>query len=108
MRLLLKLSNCLKNKMIIPEVRLVPVGDTDDAKAAIGFRYNAEAGFRHKLGGVPTRIHQKEWPICCNKAMTFYAQLDSIGDAYNLADCGLIYVFVCFDCFCTQAILHSG
>ena len=40
--------------------------------------------------------------------MTFYAQLDSINDEYNLADVGLIYVFVCFDCFETRSVLQSG
>ncbi len=31
--------------------------------------------------------------------MTFYAQIDSIGENYNLADCIIIHQFVCFDCF---------
>jgi hypothetical protein len=31
--------------------------------------------------------------------MTFYGQLDSISDEFILADCGLVYIFVCFDCF---------
>lgn len=39
--------------------------------------------------------------------MTFYGQLDSIGDEYVLADCGMIYVFVCFDCFTTKSFIHS-
>ncbi|CAN7721300.1 hypothetical protein LJR290_006098 [Variovorax sp. LjRoot290] len=39
--------------------------------------------------------------------MTFYAQLDSINDEVVLADCGMIYVFVCFDCFETKSILQS-
>ena len=30
--------------------------------------------------------------------MTFYGQLDSIGDDYALADVGVIVVFFCFDC----------
>jgi hypothetical protein len=29
--------------------------------------------------------------------MTFYAQLDSVGDDFVVADCGRVYVFVCFD-----------
>ena len=28
--------------------------------------------------------------------MTYYAQLDSINDEFCIADCGMIYVFVCF------------
>ena len=39
--------------------------------------------------------------------MSFYGQLDSIGDSYDLADCGIILVFVCFDCFETRSILHA-
>jgi hypothetical protein len=39
--------------------------------------------------------------------MTFYAQLDSIGDEVVLADCGMIYVFVCFRCFQTATVLQT-
>jgi hypothetical protein len=39
--------------------------------------------------------------------MTFYAQLDSINDEFCLADVGMIYVFVCFDCYDTKSILQS-
>jgi len=31
--------------------------------------------------------------------MTFYGQLDSLGDEIVLADAGLVAVFVCFGCF---------
>jgi len=40
--------------------------------------------------------------------MTFYGQLDSVGDQIALADVGMIYVFVCFNCFETRSILQSG
>jgi hypothetical protein len=40
--------------------------------------------------------------------MQFYGQLDSIGDRFNLADCGIIYVFVCSDCWTTSSVLQSG
>ena len=40
--------------------------------------------------------------------MTFYGQLDSINDDIVLADCGIVYVFVCFHCFETKAILQSN
>jgi len=40
--------------------------------------------------------------------MTFYAQLDGVGDSFDLADCGLIYVFVCFNDFATTSILQAG
>ena len=93
--------------MEIPEIKLVPTPETDLAKDAIGYRYNDEAGSRHKLGGKPDFLQELEWPTCCANKMTFYAQLDSIGDSYDLADCGMIYVFVCFDCFSTKSIFHA-
>jgi hypothetical protein len=39
--------------------------------------------------------------------MTYYGQLDSIGDEITLADCGLLYVFVCFDDFTAAAVVQS-
>lgn len=39
--------------------------------------------------------------------MTFYGQLDSIGDKYILGDCGMVYVFVCFDCLETKSLVQS-
>ena len=93
--------------MEIPEIKLVPAPDTPEAKAAIGYRYNNDAGNRHKLGGSPDFIQGAEWPICCEGKTTFYAQIDSIGDDYDLADCGMIYVFVCFRCFETRSFLHA-
>ena len=44
----------------------------------------------------------------CHESMTFYGQLDSINDEFILADCGLVYVFVCFGCFTAQAFVQSG
>jgi uncharacterized protein YwqG len=93
--------------MEIPEIKLVPTPETEEGKSAVGYKYNKEAGHRHKLGGRPDFIQEEEWPTCCGNKMTFYAQIDSIGDNYDLADCGMIYVFVCFDCFNTKSILHA-
>ncbi len=93
--------------MKIPEIKLVPEPGTEDAKQAVGYEYNREAGHRHKLGGAPDYIQDEEWPSCCGQKMTFYAQIDSIGEKYDLADCGMIYVFVCFDCFSTQSLLQA-
>ncbi|SDM13445.1 hypothetical protein SAMN05421823_110266 [Catalinimonas alkaloidigena] len=36
--------------------------------------------------------------------MTFYAQIDPIGDKPDLSDCIIIHNFVCFDCFNVKAI----
>ena len=68
-----------------------------------------DIGMRHRLGGEPEFIQDVAWPECvsCRQRMTFYGQLDSINDEFNLADCGLIYVFVCFGCFETKSILQS-
>src|SRR5438045_2001860 len=94
----------------IPEIKLVLAPETPEAKQAVGFEWNEEAGKRHKLGGQPDWIQQPEVPACedCGREMTFYGQLDSIGDDYDLADCGMIYVFVCFDCFTTRSVLQAG
>ena len=40
--------------------------------------------------------------------MSFYGQLDSVGDGMTLADAGIVYVFVCFGCFATKSVLQSG
>jgi hypothetical protein len=94
----------------IPEIPLVPAPQSDEARSAIGFRWaNPGPGTRHKLGGKPDWI-QGDWtPKCeCGLLMRFYGQLDSIGDEYNLADVGIIYVFVSPDCWTTKSILQSG
>ena len=46
-----------------------------------------------------------EQPLCseCKKQMTCYATIDSIGDNYDLLDCGVINVFVCLDCLTTHS-----
>lgn len=63
---------------------------------------------RHRFGGSPDFIHDQEIPHCrFGRPMTFYAQLDSISEAFMLAERGMIYVFVCFDCFETKALLQS-
>lgn len=92
----------------IPEIRMLLDPKSDEAKAAIGFKYNAGAGKATKIGGEPEWIQGDERPSCeCGQTMTFYGQLDSIGDEYCLADCGMIFVFVCFDCFETKSVLQT-
>ena len=95
----------------VPEIRLVAEPATTEARAALGFEWaDEEVGKRHKLGGRPDWLQEEEIPACsqCHEAMSFYGQLDSIGDDVCLADVGMIYVFVCFDCFETKSILQSG
>ena len=93
----------------IPPFRLIPEPLSDEAKSLPPFKWAGdEIGCRHRLGGQPDFIQPTDIPVCsCGKTMTFYAQLDSINDEFILADCGMIYVFVCFDCFETRTVLQS-
>ncbi|MFC1855548.1 hypothetical protein ACFL2A_03275 [Thermodesulfobacteriota bacterium] len=99
----------------IPPFKLVAEPLDEEAKKLSGFKWAGTdsegnvVGTRHKLGGSPQYIQQNEIPKCpdCREEMTFYGQLDSINDDYCLADCGIIYVFVCFDCFETKSIIQS-
>lgn len=96
------------NKIPPFKLQLVPLNE--EAKNLPPFEYAPEeVGSRHQLGGDPEFIQDTEKPCCksCNNAMTFYAQLDSINDDFNLVDCGMIYVFVCFDCFEVESLLQS-
>lgn len=94
----------------LPLIRLraEPVDET--AQAVLGFKYaDPLIGKRHQIGGSPTWLQGEEVPKCpnCHHPMTFYGQLDSIGDQIVIADCGLIYVFLCFDCFQAKAVVQS-
>jgi hypothetical protein len=94
----------------IPSFKLVAEPLDAEAAQVPPFKWaGAEVGKRHRLGGRPESLEPEAFPVCsCRKPMTFYGQLDSINDEFVLADCGLIYVFVCFDCFETKSILHSS
>ena len=94
----------------IPTIKLLPQPVDDAGKKALGFRYAGdEIGNRHQLGGVPTWIQGEDVPMCphCAERMTFYGQLDSIGDRYVIGDCGMIYIFFCFDCNHAEARTQS-
>lgn len=95
--------------MKIPPVPLLPAPETSEAKSAVGFKLaGAPIGRRHRIGGEPDWIQSPVESKCsCGKQMSFYGQLDSLGDDHSLADCGMIYVFVCFDCFETKSVLQS-
>jgi hypothetical protein len=101
----------MKEPRHLPEIPLSPSPTTDEARTAMGFKWAHErVGRRHKLGGAPEWLQGTAVPTCsdCREAMTFYGQLDSVGDGIVLADLGMIYVFVCFDCFTTKSVLQSG
>jgi hypothetical protein len=94
----------------IPPFRLEPRPLSDEAAVLPKFRWaSPEMGTRHKLGGEPDFIQGSDWPNCagCDKRMTFYAQLDSINDDFCIADCGMIYVFICLGCNESKAIVQS-
>lgn len=95
--------------MEIPKIKLVTLPETEEAKAVIGYKWNDIAGTRHFLGGKPENLNESDYPICneCNKTMTFYAQIDSIGDKFDIADCMVIHNFICFDCFTVRAKLSQ-
>ncbi len=94
----------------IPPFKLVAEPLNEDAARLPPFKWaGRDIGKRHRLGGEPEFLQKTERPRCsCGAHMTFYAQLDSINDEFVLADCGVIYVFVCFSCFQTKSILQSG
>ncbi|QHM73336.1 DUF1963 domain-containing protein [Mixta intestinalis] len=93
----------------IPPFQLIPHPLTKKAEALPKFKKAPEPiGSRHKLGGSPDFIQGGVWPDCpeCGEQMSFYAQLDSINDNYCIADCGMIYVFVCFDCIEVKSFIE--
>ena len=98
----------MKNK--IPPFKLIPQPLNDEALNLPKFKWAPEEiGNRHQLGGDPIFLQEEEWPDCpsCFKKMTFYAQLDSINDNFIIADCGIIYIFLCFDCNETKSFVQS-
>ncbi|HEY8259790.1 MAG TPA: hypothetical protein VIG55_01140 [Methylosinus sp.] len=94
----------------IPPFKLIPEPLSEEAAALPPFkRAGGEIGKRHRLGGRPDFILSPNTPKCsCGKEMTFYAQIDSINDEFVLADCGIVFVFVCFDCIETKSVLQSN
>lgn len=95
---------------IIPPFRLKTEPLNDEAKNLSPFKWaSADVGNRHQLGGNPSFIQNEDWPHCpnCRQTMSFYGQLDSINDDLSIADCGMIYIFLCFDCNETKSIIQS-
>lgn len=97
-----------KTRLVLPAFRLTQEPLDGEAKELMAHWENpAEA--KHQLGGTPTFINSEHYPKCrgCGEEMTFYAQLDSAFQKEELADSGMIYLFVCFDCCETEAYLDS-
>jgi hypothetical protein len=94
----------------IPPFRLDAHPLTPEAEATAGFEWaSPDVGTRHRIGGEPDGVPESEYPRCrsCGHPMSFYGQLDSIGDHFALADVGVVHVFVCFDCFEAAARVAS-
>jgi len=94
----------------VPAFRLVAQPITDTAANLGGFPHaSAEIGSRHRIGGEPSGPGLAP-PTCdeCRQPMSFYGQLDSIGEGFELADVGVVAVFVCFDCFSAKAEIRSS
>lgn len=95
----------------IPLFKLVPQPLTEEAKKLSGFKWAGDGiGTRHKLGGEPDFIQGETIPACedCGEKMSFYGQLDSISDNYCIADCGMVYVFICFECNTVKSLIQSS
>ena len=88
---------------------LVPTPETPEAEKAVGFKWAGKPiGQRHRIGGEPSWIQDAQVPSCsCGQPMSFYGQLDSLGDSHCIGDCGMIYVFLCWDCLETKSVLQS-
>ncbi len=97
--------------MILPCFNLITKPFDEQAKKLEPFKWaDPEIGKRNKIGGIPDGIKEEDFPYCpcCRKRMSFYGQLDSINDDFIIADCGLIAVFICFDCNEVKAEIVSG
>jgi hypothetical protein len=93
----------------IPAFKLIPEPADDEAPEPVDCHPGiATINERHRLGGKPKFIEAEEIPVCAfGNPMTFYAQLDSVSEEFSLADRGMIYVFVCFNCFEAKAVVQS-
>jgi hypothetical protein len=94
----------------VPPFRLTLEPLNDEARHLPRFKWaSKEIGNRHQLGGEPQFLQSEQWPSCAggHGKMTFYGQLDSVNDDICIADCGMVYIFMCFDCYQAISIVQS-
>jgi hypothetical protein len=94
----------------LPMFALIPQPLDEQAKRTPPFEGGPpDLGKRHRIGGKPEFIQRDRWPRCpaCGNEMTFYGQLDAVSPEFEIADTGLIYVFLCFDDFEAVAFVQS-
>lgn len=94
----------------IPPFKMILQPLNQEAAKLPTFKWTSEEiGKRHQMGGSPTFLQETTWPICpsCRHKMSFYCQIDSLNDEFCIADCGMIYVFFCFDCNEVKAVVQS-
>lgn len=88
-------DNLVGNSMI-PEIRLAPVSS------------NSEGSGETKIGGAPTWIQEPMTMECrCRCPMTFLGQFDTLDiPETRFPDSAMIYVFVCTNCWQTEAVMQ--
>ncbi|MBE7686613.1 DUF1963 domain-containing protein [Tenacibaculum piscium] len=79
--------------------------------------YPENIGKRTKFGGTPEWIQNKEDIQCksCKSEMSFVSQVDSFdftgeineNKEFMFGDCGMIYIFFCFDCNITKSYFQE-
>ena len=98
----------MSERQPIPEIPLKMVPESAVAKVLIEGGYGWQPGDENKLGGDPDWIQYDETPDCpeCGEPMEFYGQLDHLGAIEALNGGGMIYVFLCRECYATESVLQ--
>lgn|SRR6266481_1970279 len=93
----------------IPAFKLVPEPQGDDGKNLPKFKWTGK-----EIWASPSARWRAKFLTRCVMAKLSNLQgandvlrTDSINDDICIADCGMIYVFVCFDCFQSVSMVQS-